>query len=291
MTKHVKLPYSMLIYDIETSPLRATIWRPGEQVVRHGQLVPGFDAYGIITISYMWYGDTVASCLDFRDPDMMAKFDAIATSADVTIGKNSDKFDVKHLNTQRMLQGLPPIPQWMNTAEDLEKQLRKFFAFPSQSLDYVSKLMGFGGKEKMEFSDWTDIQNYQHLMKFEPHFTGSELNQIARIEFLDSAPQIIKKGKEALKKMIFYNKKDVTDTLNVLVRVLPYIQLKKNAAAHLGELACVTCGHTRIVPLRIVTVGQMKYQEFTCPEHGGYAGRSTFTWDAMRNKTYGKIKA
>src|ERR1019366_5834640 len=109
MFTRIKLPYSLLIYDIETSPLKASIWRPGDQFVSHDQLDPQYAMYEILTIAYKWYHEDKIHVLTGNN--IIAEFDAIVKKADVTLGKNSDSFDVKHINTQRMLKGLPAFPE------------------------------------------------------------------------------------------------------------------------------------------------------------------------------------
>lgn len=285
-----------MVYDIETSLLTADVFRPGEQVVRHNQLVAGNRETMIICIAAKWYGEK--KVYTFEGENAVEEFDKMARKADVCLGKNSDRFDVKYINTARMMQGLAPFPEWMFKREDLEKQLRKYFAFPSQSLDYISSIMGYGGKEKMEFDDWVAIKNYKLLLKFEEKYISFFPKNIhykavgdvfCLTMFNDTRNNIVKKGRQALKKMVHYNKKDVTDTEAVFCRVLPYIELKYNVAADKGEKVCKTCGSDRLTPLEIITIGKTKYQTFHCRGHSGYAGRSTFKWDKNRHKKYGKI--
>lgn len=291
--KTIKLPYSMLIYDIETThDLKARIWRTGEQYVGHEQLDPVFNQNGIICIAYKWYGERLVHILEGHD--IVERFDVLARQADVCLGKNSDRFDVKHINTQRMLLGLKPYPEWADTNDDLEKQLRKYFAFPSQSLDYISKLLGFGGKVKMERQDWIDISNLQYYEKVIDGFkrlpSKEDREHLCNILFKSDFNAVINRGQKALNKMIMYNKKDVFDTETILKRVLPYIKLRKNAAVETKNgRGCRTCGSTRLVPTKIITVGQTKYQQFDCLEHNGYGGRSTIKYDKQRHKVFGKI--
>lgn len=267
--KKIVLPYKLLIYDVETSYLEARIWRPGEQVVRHDQLVPGRDQYKIITLSYRWFGEPASTtkCLDWgyneqNSAGIIEEFDQLVKQADVIIGKNNKNFDDKHINTQRMIHGLEPFPQWAAISDDLQQQLKRFFAFPSQSLDYISNIMGLGGKDKMEMSDWVHI--------------------------VERTPKL---GPKAFQKMIKYNKKDVNDTHDILERVLPYIKLKYNCATQECKSVpvCTLCGEMKVVPDRIIIAGQTKYQEFYCTSHRGYAGRCTFKWNKSRHKVYGKM--
>lgn len=242
----------ILYYDIETSPLQAWIWRPGKQVVRHGQLVEGMDKYGIICVTYCWNDGKPAKCIDwgYKEQDslqVVEKFDQIIKQADITIGKNSDSFDVKHLNTQRMLAGLPGMPEWAMYTDDLQKQMKKHFYLPSYTLDYFSHMLGFGGKIKMEMSDWIHIVMKTHG-----------------------------KGRVALQKMIDYGKKDVEDTRAIWEHCEKHFTPKFNSAIlNNKKLSCRNCGSTEMHANGTRYLGTTKYQQFFCKAHGGYGGRAT----------------
>lgn len=295
MTKKIHLPYKMLIYDIETSLLKFWGFRPGEQVVRHTQLDYFFRENNIICISAKWYGHK--EIFVFQGENAIKEFDKLAREADVILGKNSDKFDAKYINTARMMQGLKPFPEWLNRSDDLEKQMRRYFAFPSQSLDYISKIFGTGGKDKMEFSDWVDIANDKQLQvivnsipDIREELSTFQQTAISMTLFGETPSIIFKKGETALKKMIKYNKKDVTDTEAALVKVLPHIKLRRNAATDKEGQGCITCGSNNIVPTKIITQGKTKFQEFECLDHIGYAGRATWFYKkGSHNKTFGKM--
>lgn len=239
----------ILIYDIETSLLQAWVWRCGDQVVRHNQLVDGkFNEYGIICVSYCWlHDDKPAKCIDwgYRAQDtgkLIEKFDKIIKKADITIGKNSDRFDVKHINTQRMLAGLPGYPEWSKRTDDLEKQVRKHFGqgLPSVSLDYLSQKLGFGGKDKMAFDDWVHI-----------------------------CQQTPGKGMKALKKMKHYCNKDVEDTRALWRRLEEHITPVYNIAGMRGETkGCVDCGSTNIIKNGTTATNKVLKQKFFCKDCG-----------------------
>lgn len=242
----------ILFYDIETTPVRAYIWRPGKQVIRHGQLHKSCNVTNIICIGYCWNDDRPAKVLywDYNTQNcekLIEKFDLLIKKADVTIGKNSDRFDVKHINTQRMLHGLPGLPEWAKYTDDLEKQMRKYFALPSQSLDYISGLLGFGGKNPMEFNDW--------------------------IEIVEQG----KNGKALQRKMGEYCAKDVEDTRAVWNRLEAHITPKFNYSTFYNEFCCTTCGSSRVIKNGTRIAGKSIYQHYYCNEHGGYAGRATIS--------------
>lgn len=241
----------MLFYDIETTPLKAYVWGLGKQVVRHGQLDSKFSNYNIICITYCFNDKKPAKALVWNKKThscdkMIEEFDKIVNSVDISIGKNSDRFDVKHINTQRWLHGLNPFPEWAFSTDDLEKQLRKYFYLPSYSLDAISQLKGLGGKDKMEFQDWIDIVERQ-----DP-------------------------DDKKLNKMVKYGKKDVVDTRELYNSIAPYIIPKFNMARKLDlKLACIHCGSTKLKFNGTRIRGQSKYQFFYCNEHGGYAGKAS----------------
>jgi hypothetical protein len=240
----------ILFYDIETRPLLAYIWRLGEQVVYHHQLAKHGAGYDIICISYAWDDGKPAKTFHwgYREQDssrVIREFDKLVKQADVTIGKNSDRFDVKHINTQRLLQNLPPLPEWIDYTDDVEKQLRKYFVFPSYSLDYVSKALELGGKVKMEFQDWIDI-----------------------VEKLSEA---------SFRKMMEYNRKDVEDTRAIWNKIKAHVKPKLNMATFYGDFRCINCGSTELKRDGTRCRGKTKYQMFFCKTHNGYAGQVVVT--------------
>lgn len=243
----------ILFYDIETSPLQAWVWGCGKQVVRHGQLVEKHDQYNIICITYCWNDGKPAKELhwDYDTQDsskMIEEFDKIIQKADLTIGKNSDSFDVKHINTQRMLAGLPGMPEWSMYTDDLQKQMKKHFYLPSYSLDYFSHMLGLGGKIKMEFADWI------HIVQKTPGY-----------------------GRRAFKKMIDYGKKDVVDTRTLWNHCEKHFTPKFNAQTmQSGVLACRNCGSDNLYANGTRYLGNTKYQQYRCRDHQGYAGRQAF---------------
>lgn len=250
----------ILFYDLESTPLQAWIWRPGKQFVGHKQLVKGHQRYGIICITYCWNDGKPAQSIDwgFEEQDtkrVVQEFDKIIAQADLTIGKNSDRFDTKMINAARMFADLPGNPSWTKYTDDLEKQMRKYFKLPSQSLDYISDMLGFGGKIKMEFQDWIDI-----------------------VEKNSS-------GAASLKKMIKYGKKDVEDTRALWFKLSEHFDSKWNQAAFQGDtLSCkhMNCGSLNLIKRGTYLQGVTRYQEWQCRDCNRYAGRTI--------KETGKIK-
>jgi uncharacterized protein YprB with RNaseH-like and TPR domain len=249
-----------LYFDIETTALQAYVWRPGDQYVGHNQLVKGSDITDIICIAYCWdKGPVKLLHWDYNKQDsrkMIQEFDAIAKEADVLIGQNSDSFDVKHINTQRLMHGLEPMPEWADQTDDLLKQVRKFFKFPSNKLDYISNILGYGAKAAVGMQDWINIQ---------------EKNE---------------DGEKSFDKMLKYCARDVLITRKTFQHILPYIKPKFNMSVFNGKRCCVSCGSEDIVEDRERVHGASRVMLYKCNAHGGSGGRATI----LKNGKLGKMK-
>lgn len=242
----------LVFIDIETAPLPVWVWRMGKQVVRHNQLLTGKEIYDIICICYCFNDGKKAKSLTWEDPDMIQKFDDIIRSSEIdyVIGKNSDRFDIKHINAQRMFQDLSGMPEWNQYTEDLEKQMRRHFILPSQSLDYISARLGLGGKDKMEFQDWKDI-----------------------VEHNDNY------GK-SLTKMVKYCKKDVEDTREIWEYCKKHFTPKWNESIIKDMECCTHCGSTKIRKNGVRQSGSTKWQMWFCNSHSGHAGKTKIRLDS-----------
>jgi len=229
----------ILIWDIETRYVVARLWRTGDQYVQHDQIITG-QHVDIICIGYKWYGEKKVHCLTWdknqNSAKMVEAFSKIVAQADLVVAHNGDKFDMKNLNTQRLLHGQTPI-SWP-TSEDTLKQLRKLFALPSYKLDYVAKLLTGDGKKPMAFDDWVQI--------------------------------VENKSAKHLKKMVTYCKKDVKKLEEVYRKIEKFIPPKLNAsiAVHDNRLGCPRCGHQTLQKHGFRTTLTGRFQRLFCPACG-----------------------
>jgi hypothetical protein len=207
----------ILFYDLETAPVKAWIWRTGEQYVNHSMIVEG-ERFEIITIAWKWLGEKKVHCLDWGKDQNSAKmldiFVKELESADVVIGQNNLSFDDKHLNIQRLLHNQAPIA-WP-TSEDMRRQIKRHFYVTSSSLEYMAKLLTGDGKDKMHFQDWVDI-------------------------ITDNCPK-------ALAKMKKYNKRDVVKTEEVWKKIQGHVQPKAHRGIIMGKGrdSCKSCGSSKL---------------------------------------------
>lgn len=254
MTNRNKSKPRILFFDIETAPLKAYVWSPGKQYVGFKQLDKDHCQFRIICITYCFNDGKPAQFIDWGyeaqdTKEVIRQFDEIIKDCDFFIGKNSDKFDVKMINGARALNGLPGNPSWSKYTDDLEKQMRKYFRLPSQSLDYISAQLGYGGKVKMELQDWIDIV---------------EKN---------------KNGCKSLAKMIKYGKKDVEDTRALWDKLSEHFDSKWDQNNYIynpdGIIRCKhsDCGSVNLRRNGHKYQGKSKYQEYKCLDCHRYAGR------------------
>jgi len=225
----------VLIYDIETSPMQAWVWRIGSKINISPDAI--HRTSDIICICYKWLGERETHSLDWGlhkqdSAAMLQKFATLLAKADVVLAHNGDRFDVKHINTQRLLKGQKPL-NWP-TSEDTLKMLRQHFAFPSFKLDYLAKALTGSGKDKMELQDWIDIVEEENA--------------------------------EKLEKMIKYCKKDVKKLEAVFRKTQPFLTLRahRGIIKHGDSQSCQSCGSfdLRKEGFRYTNAG--RYQRYRC---------------------------
>ena len=228
----------ILFFDIETAPTLAWIWRTGKQYISHSQIKDN-QRTGIICICYKFLNEDKVRALNWGSDDqssekMIEEFSRVVASADLIVGHNGDRFDMRHINTQRLLNNQPPI-SWP-TSEDTLKQFRKVFFLPSYSLDYISKLLTGSGKDRMEFRDWIDIVQDKKAL--------------------------------ALKKMISYCKKDVLKLEQIWRKASKYCQVKihQGVAAGVGRESCPRCASEAFIKdgFKLTRIGRQ--QRYQCKE-------------------------
>jgi len=209
----------ILFFDIETSPVLAWIWRTGpKQYISHDQVKKGMKS-DIICICWKWNEEKEIHSLDWgikkqNSSTMIRNFAKELEKADIAVAHNGKRFDVRHINTQRLMHSQAPIA-WP-TIEDSLSQFRKYFYLPSYKLDYLAKTLANGGKDKMIFQDWIDIVEGKKV--------------------------------KSLDKMVKYCKKDVLLLEKVFNRAKAFFQPKVNASliAGTGRYACPRCGSVKV---------------------------------------------
>lgn len=186
------------------------------------------------------------------DFEVTASLRRMLDQADIVIGHNMKKFDVKTFNTSAIRHGImPPSPYQVVDTLTIAKA---HFKFPSNRLDELGKILKCGRKvAHAGFTLWLDCMNGV---------------------------------KKAFKKMVKYCDQDVLLVEEVYHKLLPFVTNHPNVAindySETGGCMCSKCGSediTHTTNLKHTKVAS--YQVFFCNE--------CFSWGAYRTNV-NKIK-
>lgn len=151
----------VLLLDIETSHIEATIWDRGDQYIRPGQITkPWF----VICWSAKWLFEskvlsdvvTPEEALKRDDKRVATSIHALMGQAHFVVTQNGNWFDLRKLNWKFMKHGLPPNNGYHSI--DTLKKARQILAPISLGLDEVGQELGFGGKDPMTELDWYEAE-------------------------------------------------------------------------------------------------------------------------------------
>ena len=145
----------VLTFDIETRPMVGYIWGPKTRYVTPDKIT---DHGGMLTWAAKWYGEReVMFSADWTDghEGMVRRLHDLINEADIVVGYNSDRFDLRRVRNEFVRLGLPPTNPVRSV--DLIKTVRSVFDFPYNRLDEVARELGLPGKVAHQgFTLWTD---------------------------------------------------------------------------------------------------------------------------------------
>lgn len=176
-------PIRRLFWDIETSPNVVLAFRAGYDVtINHDSIV---EERKVICIGYKWEGERKVTVLRWDknqcDKSMLTKFIAVANEADELVAHFGDRFDMPWFRTRCLLHGLEPLPAYKTI--DTKAWASKYFYFNSNKLDYLSTVLGHGGKLHTEFSLWKNIlmKNCQKSLDYMCRYCGVDVLKLEKV--------------------------------------------------------------------------------------------------------------
>lgn len=235
---------NILFIDLETSYNTVATFYIGSKVnINHEQIL---EERKIICACWKWAGDkTVRSenwgLTDQSDYGIIETLRPFMEEADLIIGHNGDKFDIPWLHTRNLYHGGEPLPPI--TSIDTLKLARNHFYFNSNRLDYISKYLGFKGKNKMSLRDWVDI-----------------------VEYLDH---------RKLDKMVAYCKRDVLELEKIFNKLKPHVKLPALFAHLDSDNKCTDCGSKKLHYRGYLVTKSFKYRRFRCTKCGKWGKERT----------------
>ena len=168
----------ILIYDIETAPILAHVWKLWDNNVGLNQI--DSDWY-IMSVAAKWLGEDEVFYWDQQDVHpmeddtyLLSKLWDLLNEADFVIGQNIQKFDTKKVNARFVLNGFPKPSTYRQI--DTMLQAKQQFGFTSNKLEYMtdrlcpehkkSKHKEFPGHElwaeclKGNSAAWAEMKSY-----------------------------------------------------------------------------------------------------------------------------------
>lgn len=228
----------VLTIDIETRPNLAYVWGLWDQNIALNQV----EEFGtVISWAAKWLGErSVHFASDYHDghESMIAKAWQMLDEADVVVGYNSKSFDMKHLNREFVLAGMPPPSPYIDV--DLMLVVKQRFKFSSNKLQHIATELGIGSKVQHDgFDLWLRCMSND-----------------------DKAWSTMKK----------YNCQDVVLTEKVYTRLLPWIKNHPHRGLYGGKIDnCPRCGHHELIGRGYHSTRTGRYRTVQCKSCGGYS--------------------
>lgn len=230
----------ILLFDIETTPMEVFVWGLfGNKYIDHKNVIKDWN---VLSWSAKWLFDsnvisdiqTPKEAINRDDKRVLEGIWDLINQADIVIAHNGDRFDIKKLNTRFYLNEYKPPSPFRSI--DTLKVIKKSFAFSSNRLDYIAKLIQNKGKIETNFKLWTDCLEGQS---------------------------------DALNKMLAYNEEDVRLLEEVYLEIRPWIKPHPNIGVHCDGSVCPNCGSEDIEDNgKYYTTNTNKYQSFRCNNCG-----------------------
>ena len=231
----------ILIFDVETAPMRAYIWSRWKQNIYLDQTI---SEWFMLTWSAKWLFSkeiisnrlTGKEVLKEDDSRIVKELWKLFDTADIVIAHNAKGFDILKCNSRFILNGLYP-PSYYKVI-DTKEIAAKHFGFSSNKLDALAQLFHIPVKLHTGFELWSKCME------------GDE---------------------KSLKYMEKYNKHDVEILEEVYLTLLPYIKGHPNYNLYIDSIApvCPTCGGTHLESTGYYYYTPVsKYENFRCVECG-----------------------
>ena len=241
----------ILVYDIETLPIDASVWGLFDQNVGLNQIK---DDWAMLSFAAKWHGSRKVIYDDTRhaknvrdDRDLVAQLTSLMDEADVVVGQNVYKFDNKKLRARAVMHKLPPFRE--PKVIDTMRMAKSVGSFTSNKLEYLSSVL-------------TDSPKSKHK-----NYPGFEL-----------WAGIMRGEDKAWDEMKKYNIQDIKGTEKLWLALRPWAPNLPNLAQFYDDDAkrCPRCGSTAMSDAGTVTTNVSEYLRYNCGGCGGYS-RSRFT--------------
>jgi DNA polymerase elongation subunit (family B) len=228
------------LFDVETCPTLGWVW-----ALHETDVIAVEEPWYMLSFAYKWLGEKKVHCHalpDYpgykkamrNDELMLRDLWKMLDEADVVIGHNVDKFDVRKTNA-RFLVNKFNVPRPYKTIDTL-KISRKHFHLDSHRLDALARVLGIGAKlPHIGFKMWQDCMN--------------------------GVPA-------AWRNMEKYNIHDVNLLEEVYERLRPWATTHPDLTIYDGRPGCPTCQSANIIRKGVGVSKTRKYEQLKCNDCG-----------------------
>jgi len=232
----------ILLFDIETSPMKAYVWKRWKENISLEQVIS--DWYCICwSAKWLFSNETMSDCLTTPevikedDSRIMQSLHNLIDEADIVVSMNGNNFDIPRINSRFIINDLPPTKPFFSV--DVHQVVKKQFGFSCNSLNGLARYFGFESKLDTNFDLW------KRCVEGDP---------------------------VALHYMEMYNKRDVDLLEEVYLKLLPWIKRHPNIGNIIGtdKIVCPNCGSEFVTTVdgKFYFTGVGKYQLHQCSKCG-----------------------
>jgi len=247
----------ILIFDIETAPMKAYVWGKWRQNRGSNQFISN---WYVLSWSAKWLNNSYIMSDVLSPQEALKENDAriiksmwnLFDQSNIVIAHNAQRFDVPRINSRFVLHGLTrPSPYRII---DTLWVARKYFSFTSNRLDDLAGYFNIEHKKETSFELWDRCVN------------GDQ---------------------EALDYIEEYNMGDVVILEKVYLKLRPWIKNHPNLALHMEneEETCPYCGSTNLADTGTFTYTNVsKFSNVRCIDCNSIARRRTSDYPKTKRK-------
>lgn len=248
----------ILIFDIETSPMRAYVWNRWKQNIYLDQTISEWFMIGW-SAKWLYSADIMSDILtpdEIRNEDdsrIIGGLWKLINEANIVVAHNGNSFDIPKMNSRFIFNGYAPTKPYFSV--DTKSISSKQFGFSSNKLDALAGYFGIEHKDNISFELWKKCMDGDI---------------------------------ESLLYMRNYNEKDVAILEEIYIRLRPWVKNHPNISLfnNVETCQCSYCGSNEVDKIdgKLYYTSVGGYEMFRCSECGGISrGRKTVI-DKSKNK-------
>ena len=230
----------ILIFDIETAPMSAFVWKRYKENISLEQTIS--ESFMLCWSAKWLYDEEVLG--DHLTPEearteadfriVKSLYDLIC-KADIIVAYNGRNFDIPYMNQRFLVYGLPPYPPVQ--VIDPYETAKSVFRFSSNKMDHIATELGLQNKIKTDFELWKGCM------------IGDQ---------------------GSLTAMLRYNKQDVVVLEEIYCKMMPWIKNHPNISNYFDDKdRCTKCGSEKIAKInRYFYTPSGKYELYRCQSCG-----------------------